>query len=96
MTTYIYSKWNNSPAGCPVEFYSELDNLRNEIRKVEVFRSGKFGYASKSTSKFGTRLGIIPVPSMMEIKMQHEFNSRNISKEEFEIIWRQATEKERK
>lgn len=96
MATYIYSKWINSTQEYPIEFYSELDAFRNETRKVEVFRNGKLGYASKSISKFGTKLGIIPVPSMMEIKMQHEFNTKEICKEEFEDIWKKATAKEQK
>ncbi len=40
MTTYIYSKWKNSPAGCPDEFYSEIDETRHETRKVEVLKVG--------------------------------------------------------
>ncbi|MFT4573015.1 MAG: hypothetical protein ACI85E_000209 [Marinomonas primoryensis] len=90
MSTYIYSKWKNSPAGSPVEFYSELDGARYEVRKVEVFQGGKLSYASKTKSIGETRLGIAPVPPMSEIMSQPEFDIKNITKQDFENIWKQA------
>lgn len=94
MPIYIYSKWRNSPIGSPSEFYSELDAQRYEIRKVEIFKNGKIGYASKSGTACGTRLGIIPVPSTAEIKAQSEFDIKPISKDKFEEKWREATDKQ--
>ncbi len=91
MTTYIYSKWPNNSPEYPVEFFSELDEFRNETRKIEVFSDGRIGYASNTKNKYGTILGIIPVPSMNEIKSQLEFESREITKEEFEQKWLKAT-----
>ncbi|WP_444994231.1 DUF6881 domain-containing protein [Aliikangiella sp. IMCC44359] len=91
MTTYIYSKWKNNPIEMPVEFYSELDMSRYEVRKVEVFKSGRLTYASKSKSTGETRLGITPVPSIAEIKTQVEFEIKEISKQDFENIWQKAT-----
>jgi hypothetical protein len=67
MSTYIYSKWNNTPAGSRFEFYSELDGARYEARKIEVFPGGELNYASKTKSTGETRPGITPVPSMAEI-----------------------------
>lgn len=90
MSTYIYSRWKNSPAGSPFEFYSELDSLRYETRKVEVFHGGKLGYASKNKASNNTQLGIIPVPSLLEIMDQHEFDVKPITKEDFEEIWEKA------
>lgn len=93
MSAYIYSKWKNSPAGSPVEFYSELDPSRYETRKVEVFANGKLGFASGSAATDGTRLGITPVPHISEIRSQHEFEIKEISKKEFEEKWLEATKK---
>lgn len=93
MNTYIYSKWKNSPVGSPVEFYSELDSSRYEIRKVEVFQNGSFGYASKLSSTPDTRLGIAPVPSLAEISSQPEFDVKSIEQKEFEATWSRATQK---
>jgi hypothetical protein len=93
MSTYIYSKWKNSPAGSPIEFYSELDGARFETRKVEVFSNGKLGYASKIKVTDGTRLGITAVPSVSEIRSQPEFEVKEISKQIFETKWQEATKK---
>ena len=90
MSTYIYSRWKNSPVGSPVEFYSELDGLRYETRKVEVFHSNKYGFASKTTKSNGTQLGIIPVPSLSEVSSQSEFDIKPITKEEFEAVWNKS------
>ena len=90
MSTYIYSKWKNSPAGSPVEFYSELDGSRYETRKVEVFHGGKLGYASKNKTSNNTQLGIIPVPPLSEIMSQPEFEIKPITKEDFGVIWEKA------
>ncbi len=92
MSTYIYSKWKNSPAGSPVEFYSELDSARYETRKVEIFQNGKICYASQAKSTGETRLGITPVPPIAEIMSQPEFDIKTITKQEFENIWQQATQ----
>jgi hypothetical protein len=93
MSAYIYSKWKNSPAGSPVEFYSELDPNRYETRKVEVFANGQLGFASGTATTKGTRLGITPVPHISEILSQHEFEIKEISKKEFEVKWLEATRK---
>ena len=93
MSSYLYSKWKDSPAGCPVEFYSELDDFRYETRKVEVFKDGKLGFASSAVASDDTQLGIVPVPPMSEIISQTEFESREISQREFEDKWQAATKK---
>ncbi len=93
MSTYIYSKWNNSPAGSPVEFYSELDPNRYETRKIEVFANGHLGFASVIKATEGTRLGITPVPQISEIRSQHEFDIKEIRKKDFEAKWLEATKK---
>lgn len=92
MSTYIFSKWKNSPEGCPDEFYSELNSTRREIRKVEVFKGGELGFASKSGASSNTRLGTEPVPSVAAIQRQAEFDIEEISKEDFEVMWKTATE----
>ncbi|MDF0606010.1 hypothetical protein HZU77_010155 [Neisseriaceae bacterium TC5R-5] len=91
MSVYIYSKWKNSPAGFPSEFYSELDASRYETRKVEIFSAGKMTYASKQKAIAPTRLGIVPVPSLGEISSQSDFSIKEISKQDFEEIWAKAT-----
>lgn len=93
MATYIYSKWHGSPQGSPVEFYSELDNERYEIRKVEVFRDGSYGYADKSNATKSTKLGVVPVPSIEEIAGDPEFDAKVITPKQFDEKWQEATSK---
>ena len=92
MTTYLYAKWKSAPADSPVEFYSELDPQRWEVRKVEVFPDGRMGYASSAaSSNDGTRLAIVALPPIDEIARQIEFDARPISAEAFEAVWKRAT-----
>lgn len=93
MSTYIYSKWKNSPAGSPVEFYSELNPNNYETRKVEIFSNNKMHYASATKSSGETRLGIVPVPPISEIMSDSEFDIKKITKKEFEDAWMQAIKK---
>ena len=62
MNSYLYGKWRNSPGDGPVEFYSELDPARWELRKVEVLADGRMGLASANRSTHGTQLAIISIP----------------------------------
>ncbi|WKD51140.1 DUF6881 domain-containing protein [Microbulbifer spongiae] len=91
MSSYIYSKWHNSPEDSPVEFYSELNGERFETRKVEVFKDGSLGFASNKATSKTTKLGIAPVPPLTEIAEQPEFDIRTISPQQFEAKWKEAT-----
>ena len=91
MSTYIYSRWKNNPDDCAAEYYSELDSLRYETRKVEIFKDGRLSYASKRQSTGETELGVVPVPSIAEIMAQAEFDIKTISQQEFEAVWQKAT-----
>jgi hypothetical protein len=44
--TYIKVGWKHGHHDYPVILYSELDARRFEVRKVEVFRNGRCGWAS--------------------------------------------------
>ena len=69
---------------------SELDMTRNEIRKVEVFRDGSLGWASRTGAGGGTQLGLEAVPPVLEITREAEFSPRGMSREEFEAVWARA------
>lgn len=84
---YICVKWNHSFPDEPVILFSELDDARWEIRKVEIYRNGCKGYASTSATFGGTRLGLEPDPSLEEIASDPQFEPKEISREEFEQIW---------
>jgi hypothetical protein len=84
---YIKVAWNHSHADEPIMLYSECDENGWEVRKVEIYRDGRFGYASSTGESEGTRLDIEPLPSVAEIAKQAEFEPTEITKEEFEKAW---------
>ena len=84
---YVKVVWTHDHPDEPVEFYSECDKDRWEVRKVEVFRDGRLGYADSASEHLGTALGLVPMPTLEEIRMQKEFLPTDISKEEFEVVW---------
>ncbi len=84
---YIQVKWKHVFPAEPVLMYSELDENRWEVRKVEVFPDGHRGYASTAGSFGGTRLGKEPIPPLAEIAADSQFEPAEISREEFERVW---------
>jgi hypothetical protein len=89
---YIKVAWKHAHPDEPVLLYSELDDARWEIRKVEVFRDGLLGYASRKDPLRGsTGLSVEQVPALSKIASIPEFEPAEITRAEFEEIWRQAT-----
>lgn len=92
---YLAVQWKHSFPDMPVKIFSEMDNRRMEIRKVEIFRDKTLGFASAASSQGSTKLGIEPIPSFGEIASQVEFSPRISNKQEFEQLWNIATQKGR-
>lgn len=98
MSHYLKVEWRHSLPDEPVLLYSELDEDRWEIRKIEVFRDGDVGYASRSGSEGPnrhsgqTKLGQVPMPPFEEIEQDLQFKPFIISVEEFESAWTSALE----
>jgi len=84
---YIAAQWLHSNSEYPIHFYSELDENRTELRKIEVYKDGSFGYASKDESFGGTELGLEPLPELSEIAEDPEFVIAEISSDEFDKLW---------
>lgn len=61
--------------------------MKNEVRKIEIYRDGKFGYASSEIEVGGTGLSIVPIPDISVIASDPQFKPRYIRKEEFERVW---------
>jgi hypothetical protein len=74
----------------PVFLYSELDESRREIRKVEIFWDGKMGYATRDANFGPTRLEAEPIPSLSEVEDNPELVASEITSEDFEEVWRRA------
>jgi hypothetical protein len=84
---YLYIKWTHKDRASPVDIYCEIGDDSYEIRKVEVFKDGRKGYADSSGEYGGTTLGSMPVPSLKEIAAQPEFEPKEIPAEQFHDIW---------
>ena len=84
---YIDVQWLHQNGEYPIRLVSELDAQRYEIRKLEFFRNGAVGYASKLHATDGTDLGKLPVPPLAEINMSPEFNGATITAAVFESLW---------
>lgn len=70
--------------------YSELADDRSEIRKVEVFSNGEYGYACDGGVKGTTQLSETTLPTEREIGSDPQFEPTVISEEEFNGIWDKA------
>ncbi|WP_417441098.1 DUF6881 domain-containing protein [Idiomarina sp.] len=84
---YIDVRWIHDYEEEPIRLVSEIGPDNFERRKLEFFRNGKVGVASKSIEVAGTRVGIVEVPSIEEITSQQEFEGCEINKNEFELLW---------
>jgi hypothetical protein len=87
---YLKVEWKHDEPGEPTLLYSEVDDDGWEVRKVELFRDGKMGHASRQADTELTMLGEVAVPSLEAIADDPEFVPSLISKEEFEGIWHKA------
>jgi hypothetical protein len=92
MNSYLVVDWIHAFDDEPVRLYSELDESRCEIRKIEIYRDGSFGIAISGKSTKGSKLSLTPIPMIDEINAQSEFMATEISKEEFDNIWNEHSE----
>jgi hypothetical protein len=87
---YVRVAWKHVFPDDPILIYSELDDDRWEVRKVEVFRDGALGYASAKGSSRSLGLGLEPYPPLEEIAGDPQFEPVEITRQEFEDIWLRA------
>ncbi len=84
---YVKVNWVHDLPTEPVVLYSEIDDGRWEVRKVEIHRDGSCGWAGEGQEVRGTRLGEVPMPALTEIAADPQFKPVTISKADFEQIW---------
>jgi len=89
---YMKVLWEHDLQDEPIALYSECDDAGWEVRKVEIFRDGRPGHASRLEARGGTHLGEAPLPSVAEIAAHREFRPSEISQAEFETAWAAAHE----
>jgi len=87
---YLKVRWLHDFDDEPVLLYSELADDRSEVRKVEVFPDGTYGYAYGENAKGTTQLSDTSIPSMDKIAEDLQFVPETIAKEEFEEVWVKA------
>jgi hypothetical protein len=85
--TYLCVKWLHKLSDEPVLLFSELDAHRLETRKVEVFRDGRQGFASRNEESGGSFLAELPTPELEILAADSEFEPAIISAAEFEKVW---------
>ncbi len=93
MMKYEVLIWKHDFEDEPVVIYSELDGKRFEVRKVEVFKDGKFNWSTGDSGTGNCRLGVYSIPPLEEVNSNSKFESNEIPQDEFEVIWEKALKK---
>lgn len=75
----------------PIDFYDELDASRWSIRCVRRYRDGRLEAFSYASDNWRDKMPESSLPLVEVINQNPEFAAREISKDEFEDIWSQAT-----
>lgn len=75
----------------PVFIYSELDDERFEVRKVEIFHDGRMGWASLLAEFGGTALSPEPISANIEMASNPVFVLTIIDREAFEELWKECS-----
>lgn len=88
--SFIRVDWKHGNAEDPITLFSELDEERWEVRKVEVFADGRIGYANERGSFGMTSLGYHPVPALEVLADNPEFEPVEITRAEFDEIFDKA------
>ena len=85
--SYVSVRWIHADPAYPVLLVSELNSSRMELRKIEYYKNGKVGTASRDHESGGTMLGLAPVPELAEINADRQFVGQEISETEFNSQW---------
>ena len=88
--SWIHGVWVSAPDNEPIDWFDELDALRWSIRCVRRFRDGSMRACSYASSNWRDEMPEAPIPPLKEINSNPEFRAKEITKEEFEILWEAA------
>lgn len=84
---YIDVLWLIDADEEPYRLISEIGPDNFEVRKIDLFRNGEVGFASKDANTSKTMLGTVEVPTLEEINTDDEFDGKNITADDFEKLW---------
>jgi len=87
---YFHGVWVGAPEDEAVEWYDELDALRWSIRCVRKFRDGSLKAYSYACADWRDEMPDQPVPLLEEINENADFVGKEITKAEFEDVWKRA------
>jgi hypothetical protein len=89
MSICIYHRliWTHSFPDDPIEIWSEIGGNRAEIRKLELFRDGRTGYANLITSSGGSQLCDQKMLLSGEVEKDADLELLEITKQQFEEMW---------
>ena len=94
MMDYVLTEWDHDLDDEPYLVYSELDESRMEIRKVEFFRNGIcFSYGAERGNEGA--LSSVPFPEDLR-KITGEAGeccAKAVSRQLFKVIWNLAQER---
>lgn len=74
----------------PYLIYGELCDDLEEIRKVEIYKSGDIGYVKRNGDKYHAYTAEMNWSKKDEIEKDPQFKVEVISKTEFEKMWDKA------
>ncbi len=91
---YMKTLWIHNYDNEPIILYSELDNERYEVRQIWVYDDQSYEIASEEYDTDESFLSPVPYPSIDEIRNANTeddvFEPELITKEDFEIVWKNA------
>jgi hypothetical protein len=89
--SYFHGVWVGAPEGEAIEWLDELDALRWSIRCVRKFRDGSLKAHSYASADWRDEMPDQPIPPVEEINENADFIAKEITKAEFEDVWKRAT-----
>lgn len=87
---YIKVHWIHNFEDEPFAIYGEVSEAMEELRKIEIFLDGSFGYASINGAEHKSFLSEVQWSTKEDIEQDPQFQVSYISKEEFEEMWIKA------
>lgn len=92
---YMVFELTTPEEGVPHIVYCEIDDSDYEVRKVGIYTDGSLGYATMDAEVGGVRLSDQETPSVEGINksIYRLGKASSLSKEDFERIWSEYTNK---
>jgi uncharacterized protein YpuA (DUF1002 family) len=84
---YERTEWRHDNPNSPVDIYSELDEDRWEVRKVEVFADGRMQYSDGVDSTGDSGLSEVPLPPITPREPGSPLHVTVVDEETFDRMW---------